>query len=250
MSPSRKRRHAASHLDNGTPMPSKRQRAAEIVVLSDNSSDCEQLAHAPETSNNTSRGPVPADTRPGLWPAARSMFEQLRQDEFSDFKADLCLELDSIRPPAATHAGTNAPDGAAAAAAGSNGHPGCHMDGVRDVLRPWLEQDKVARYSNHLYYRLGHNRSRADARNNRLLDREVLETLRGLMNEVPVEVFCALLDGEEGGDAPPSYLVHTLTDLDGRIPVICDIPVAEQNWVQAGPPSRKGGSSLAEVVSV
>jgi hypothetical protein len=233
-------------LDNGTPTPSKRQRTAEVIILSDDSSDLELLDDVQKT-HHRDPGPdrVPAGTGPKHCPATLSVIEQLRHDEFYDFKAELCLELDNLRPSAKTE--SNAAD-CKDAATGSKGEPEYNVQGVRDALQPWLEQDKATRHTNHLYYRLDHIYSE-DGFIYQPRDQEVIETLAHLMDDVPVEIFHAMLEREDS-DLTPSYLASTLVDLDGRIPVIWDIPVDEQSWVQTRLPSLKACPPMVEAVSI
>ncbi|AEO65521.1 uncharacterized protein THITE_2112607 [Thermothielavioides terrestris NRRL 8126] len=172
---------------------------------------------------------------------AQSVLEQLQQDAFHDFKADLCDELDNLREPAADSRDDDATSCAP----------------LRDVLRQWVapRQDKASRYTDCLCYRLDHAYNSARGFSQRALvgrDRAVVRTLCRLAGELPFEVFLAVLETETGagGAAPEDYLVSSLVDLQGN-EVVSYIVVDEQNWVQArfgASTSRAAGYLDAAVV--
>jgi hypothetical protein len=154
---------------------------------------------------------------------------QLQQDAFDDFKFDLRLELDELRP------GCPGEDAA---------------NGLRDVLRPWVEQDMASRHSGHLYYRFDakYSEDQFPPQEFRGRDQAVVEALGRLATELPLEMFVALLDRDDSA-ADTSYLVRRLADRQGH-DLVLDVPVDGQSWVQTRLPSLKARAPDCEAVSV
>lgn len=167
-----------------------------------------------------------------------TILEQLQQDAFSDFKLDLRLELDELRPRAKKDTSDDAGDPEEAAA-----------DGLRGVLLQWLDQDKSSRFSSHLFYRLDAKYSEKQFPPQVFYGRDhaIVDTLGKLAAEFPLEIFFALLDRNDS-DSNPNYLVRRLADRQGH-DLVLDIPVDEQSWLQTKLPSLKARAPDCEAVS-
>ncbi|KAG7292011.1 hypothetical protein NEMBOFW57_002042 [Staphylotrichum longicolle] len=290
MPPPIKRSYATANLDNGASPASKRRRPIEVIVLSSDSEsddevdpfdippravlegdddedenrfgaeeveeyetfeeededededvnhhdedDVEEEYDANEVeSHDDDNGSQDSQPRRSL-----TILEQLQQDAFSDLKLDLRLELDELRPRAKEDTSDDAGDSEKAAA-----------DGLRCVLPQWLDQDKMSRCSNHLFYRLDAKYSEKqfppqvfDGR-----DQAIVETLCELAAEFPLEIFFALLDRDDS-DSYPSYLVRHLADRQGH-DLVLDIAVDEQSWLQTKLPSLKARAPDCEAAVV
>jgi hypothetical protein len=189
---------------------------------------------------------------------SKSLMEQLRKDVFDEFKTDLCLELDCLGQPADSpvaesqadssyRARNSASDDAASDGVVSKEDvPSEEATRVRHVLRQWAEQDKAARYTNHLYYRLDHKYT--DGRIClRPRDRVVVKTLGRAAKDLQLDVFFACLIRDDGTPAP-NYQARSLIDLQGH-ELIKKIPIAQPNWVQRSLPSLNAHAPDWEVVS-
>ncbi|KAL2024237.1 hypothetical protein VTK56DRAFT_9393 [Thermocarpiscus australiensis] len=113
-----------------------------------------------------------------------------------------------------------------------------------------VEQDEASRFTNHLYYRLDNSYREDQFPPQAFVGRDqlVVEAIRQLVAQLPLEAFLAVLDREDSAnvDPVPSYLVRDLVDLQGHR-LTSDLPVAEQNWVQTRLPPLKASSSDCEV---
>ncbi|KAH6854693.1 hypothetical protein B0I37DRAFT_301525 [Chaetomium sp. MPI-CAGE-AT-0009] len=270
MPPPTKRTYAATSLHNNTSTPSKRQRRAEVVVLSsDSESDAfeiDQRYHPivldddseeeykdegdyqsgyDDGSEEEEDNDGPQEPQGSQYYRSRSLIEQLQKDAFDDFKADICLELDCL-PESIETATTLSKPGASDSAADPSPVENNHAQGLRDVLREWVKQDKASRRTNHLYYRLDHIYSDDQFPPEPLLGRDavVVETLNQMAGELHLEIFLALLDREDRAPTP-DYLVRSLVDQQGH-ELISYIPV-DDNLVQTKVPSSNACASGSEV---
>lgn len=249
MPPPMKRTSVATNLDDGAPTP-KRGRFAEIVALSsddepdnvdvDGANDWPsddfnvQYEDDGDEEEEEQKGHDESQESQGSqYLRSRSLIEQLQKDAFDDFKTDICVELDCVRESAADSARVEDD----------------RAEGLRDVLREWIGQDKASRRTNHLYYRLDHTYDSNQFPPEPFLRRDavVIETLDRIVGELDLEIFFAVLDREDSGPTP-DYLVRSLVDRHGH-ELISDIPV-EDNLVQTRVPPLEALASGSEAVSV
>jgi hypothetical protein len=176
---------------------------------------------------------------------SRNVMEQLQQDAVDDFRADLCFELDCLREPAKGDAAENKTDSTEPL------RDDDAVQGFRDVLRRWAEDERALRHTSHFYYRLDHKYDEnqfppPDGFRGR--DLAVVEALDRVGGELDIEIFLALLDRDDN-EPTPNYLVRSLVDQQGH-ELISYIPVDENNWVQTRLPSLKARAPDSEVVSI
>lgn len=251
MVPSRKRSYAASKLDNVTPNRSKRQKPPpDIFILS---SDSEVELVEPPTSRATGSGILTDDgirQRSMSIPRTFSVLEQLQLDAFCDFKADICCELDALRETEIDESDCESAvsDGDRENEDNVDTLPAEDIP-LRDLLQRWVEQDKTARLTDHLYYRLDSRYDQKDfpPKTFRRRNRVVVETLGRICRDLSLEVFVALLDRNDS-DSSPSYLVSGLFGLQGER-LVSDYPLDERNWLHAKLSLSHATPSQSEVVS-
>ncbi|KAK4236409.1 hypothetical protein C8A03DRAFT_35684 [Achaetomium macrosporum] len=217
----RKRTHVGAQLHDTAPTPSKRRRVADVIDLSSESGSFEVLEsrHGVAADNGRDSENASRPRRP------MGLFARLQEDAFCDLKRDICIELNGLRQPSEAWDETT-------------------EEALRDALRQWVEQGKALRRTNHLYYRLDNKYSRIyDPPKNRYKppvfvgrDRAVVDVLGKLTGDLPLEIFIAVLEREDTIDSVRSFLTRSLIDLQGR-EIASDIPVDDQNWVQAELPS-------------
>jgi hypothetical protein len=241
-----KRTDATTDLDNGAPTPKRRWFDKVVTLSSDDEPDALDVDGANdwlsdnfnveyedvEEEDEEEGGDGSQEFQGSQYHRSRSLIEQLQKDAFDDFKADICVELDCLRESAADSARAQDDRG----------------EGLRDVLREWIGQDKTSRRTNSLYYRLDHTYDDSQFPPEPFLRRDavVLETLDRLVAELDLEIFFALLDREDSGPTP-DYLVRSLVDRHGH-ELISDIPV-DNNLVQTKVPLLETRTSGSEVVS-
>ncbi|KAK4174193.1 hypothetical protein QBC36DRAFT_358085, partial [Triangularia setosa] len=153
--------------------------------------------------------------------------EQLRQNAFHNLKIRLRAEFEEIREPT--------------------------DDTVylRRTLKQWLDQPKAHRPTNHLYYRL--DKTCPETHVPLLLegrDKVVADVLTKLQEEIPLEVFFAVLDREDTlhDDPPPSYIARPLIE-NGK-ELFVDISVDDRNKLQSELPLLRRSDSIFEAAIV
>jgi hypothetical protein len=224
-------------------------RLGETVVLSSDSEpdafDANHTRHsvASESANDDNDAYLDGSQSSQIH-RSRNLIEQLQQDAVDDFRADLCFELDCLREPAKEDASENK----------TNSTDPLRDDdavqGLRDVLRRWAEDERASRHTSHFYYRLDHKYDEnqfppPDGFCGR--DLAVVEALDQVGGELDIEIFLALLDRDDN-EPTPNYLVRSLVDQQGH-ELISYIPVGESNWVQTRLPSLNARAPDSEVVS-
>ncbi|KAL2147160.1 hypothetical protein VTI28DRAFT_590 [Corynascus sepedonium] len=253
MPPTEKRSYSSTFHDHSTLPLSKKRRPPEVIVLSssDTEPDCcdveeyfetlgsdededncevekyfealvsdeeEEDEHDDTAANRFSEFPESQIYRPrGL-----GLLEQLQQDAFDDYKADLCFELDGLCEPAKEDA----------------------EGGLRDVLQEWTGQDKASRRANYLYYRLDNKYSEDQFPPKVFVGRDasVTEILSRVAGELGLEIFLALLERDDKRPTP-DYLVRSLVDFRKGQELISYFPVNDNNLLQTEVPSVKAPAS-------
>ncbi|KAK0671453.1 hypothetical protein QBC41DRAFT_219425, partial [Cercophora samala] len=156
-----------------------------------------------------------------------SFLDRLRQDAFDDLKAGLRSEFEEIREKT--------------------------DDTVylRLTLKQWLDQAKAHRPTNHLYYRLDKTYPENDVpRRLEGRDKVIADALTKLQQEIPLEIFFAVLEREDTprANTPPSYLVRRLIENGNEL--LVDIPVDDRNRLQPDFPPLNNSDSTFEAAIV
>lgn len=211
--------------------------------------------------------------------------DQLLLDAFDEFKTNLGLELDELHKPtddnaAENETGSSDPASEDSASEGSvlgdahSDDAGSGQDTeeeddsegdddseedvasedltaendarVSDVLRQWAEQDKGLRYTDHLFYKIGHT-SVGKVICIQQRDVVVVETLDRVAEDLNLEVFLAAVDNDDSSPTPIRQ-VRYVADSEGR-KLVTDIPLNQINLVHTNVPSLWAHNPDCEVVS-